>query len=287
MTTSACFNSLPPELRHQIWSYAIQSLPPRIITLYTDARLQKENPPPGILHTCRESREIALRSYELSLGNGPRYGTYECGLGPPGAKDIYVNFAQDLIYLPQLRVAGSSEPSAIPSENRPDHYNGTDYFYSGDFCPNVGILRTQRFATEIAFRGTMRIWICNFLCEFPNLKELYIVYADHLKDEDVEGHLRSVFARAGQFGIHMREEMIQDYRIHKPADQLEGPVLNLLGWLSVLRSTGKRTSARLQLRMRKLGSEISEDGQYVPMWRWKIVGKPEISTLFQEITGQL
>ncbi|KAH8679774.1 hypothetical protein BGZ60DRAFT_236973 [Tricladium varicosporioides] len=85
------FTSLPTEIRHQIWITAIPL--PRLIDLHTvrgeirftnitnnlDRRKRpfkhcyaSKLPVPSLLHTCSESRDIALKFYQLIFDTNPR-----------------------------------------------------------------------------------------------------------------------------------------------------------------------------------------------------------------------
>lgn len=64
------FPRLPPELRRKIWRHGLPA--PRVVNFDFISRFRNPPPhfetnygPPSLLHVCRESREVALESYEL------------------------------------------------------------------------------------------------------------------------------------------------------------------------------------------------------------------------------
>jgi hypothetical protein len=85
------FPKLATETRLAIWKMAIPG--PRVITIqvHNDATLNlrllaASYAIPAILHTSRESREVALKSYELAFANHQN------------VKPMYVDFSKDIIF---------------------------------------------------------------------------------------------------------------------------------------------------------------------------------------------
>ncbi|KAI9644721.1 hypothetical protein NHQ30_006747 [Ciborinia camelliae] len=82
------FSELPLELRVLIWELA--AFQKRILELnycIVDEKFANFGPPPAILHTSKESREVALRFYNMSFGTDKQ------------PADIYFNPVCDTIYL--------------------------------------------------------------------------------------------------------------------------------------------------------------------------------------------
>lgn len=82
------FGELPKELRLQIWENA--SFFERIVELkycIVDRKFSMSSPPPAILYVNQESREIALKFYNKSLGSGNH------------PAEIFFNPVSDIIYL--------------------------------------------------------------------------------------------------------------------------------------------------------------------------------------------
>lgn len=95
-TTFTCFRKLPPELREKVWSLALPG--PRVVQMrikLTVAKYSKHQRGfhlksttliPNMLHTCSESRTIALQHYELGMASHLSRG------------HTYIDFARDIIY---------------------------------------------------------------------------------------------------------------------------------------------------------------------------------------------
>ncbi|KAH8669510.1 hypothetical protein BGZ60DRAFT_407630 [Tricladium varicosporioides] len=68
-TTFHPFSRLPIELQIQIWEFALASLPSRVLEIHEHEGLPTRcfAPPPSLLHTCYQSRLLALKSYTLSF----------------------------------------------------------------------------------------------------------------------------------------------------------------------------------------------------------------------------
>jgi hypothetical protein len=102
------FPSLPPELRHKIWSFAL-SFPRTVNVSCRSGPFQRGVPrtakfgsidrPPAVLHVCHESRSEALRIYK------PAFQAAAC------TKYIFVDFSKDTIKSSQniLQFLGKSE----------------------------------------------------------------------------------------------------------------------------------------------------------------------------------
>lgn len=196
MSTFPLFPELPPELRRQVWIFAVHSLPPRIITLYPDSRLQEQNTPvPSFFYVCHEAREVFQSIYELSLGSGKRYSELRSYLPlPPAAEDLWVNFERDLIYLPLIRLPRPSMKLYATDD-------GNELPWPLYHFPNVGILKAQRLATKIYFEGygirgepdptrpaapgrtgsATSVW--ERFSEFSKLSELYVINGCFQEDE--------------------------------------------------------------------------------------------------------
>jgi hypothetical protein len=80
------FLSLPTRLREKIWNLAIQR--PRIIELTTSTTYSTVSraPVPPLLHTCQESRAIALQHYSVSFAT------------PATSPKVYFDFKNDWVY---------------------------------------------------------------------------------------------------------------------------------------------------------------------------------------------
>ncbi|KAI1747668.1 hypothetical protein F4782DRAFT_520339 [Xylaria castorea] len=105
ISTFHLFPNLPTELRLRIWALAAED--PRILhvriedrSVWTSATklehgtvYSSPTPPPAVLHACRESRQAA--SYERSFLTSPSIAE---------ARYIWVNFRQDMIYLPNAGI---------------------------------------------------------------------------------------------------------------------------------------------------------------------------------------
>jgi len=65
LQTFPSFSKLPFELRHKVWQYALLSLPPRLLNLNYLYIRRPSLPVPTLLHTTRDSRSVALRTYRL------------------------------------------------------------------------------------------------------------------------------------------------------------------------------------------------------------------------------
>lgn len=80
------FLSLPAKLRQKIWNLAIQR--PRIIELTTSTTYSTVSraPVPALLHTCQESRAIALQHYTISFAT------------PATSPKVYFDFRNDWVY---------------------------------------------------------------------------------------------------------------------------------------------------------------------------------------------
>lgn len=84
------FSKFPQEIRLNIWAMAAEEQ--RVVILDLDRQetktteLRSSSPPPSILHTCVEAREVALDRYTLTFGRN----------GLPGR--IYFNFDQDILF---------------------------------------------------------------------------------------------------------------------------------------------------------------------------------------------
>jgi hypothetical protein len=88
-TTFECFPELPEELRLQIWSAAMFA---RVVNIIYDMRKDKfisfNSTVPAVLHTCRESRALALKIDTLKLSFGTK--SYSAR--------IYFDFARDILF---------------------------------------------------------------------------------------------------------------------------------------------------------------------------------------------
>ncbi|KAH6682025.1 hypothetical protein B0J14DRAFT_695492 [Halenospora varia] len=94
--TFASFGKLPPELREKVWGFALPG--PRVVQMriklvvakYSKHQrgfhLKSTTPVPSMLHTCSESRAIALQHYELGMGSHLSRGR------------TYIDFTKDTIY---------------------------------------------------------------------------------------------------------------------------------------------------------------------------------------------
>jgi hypothetical protein len=81
------FQDLPTEIRNEIWQYCLPG--PRVIEIRNNRDIPGATSIcriPPILHVCRESREMALKIYELSFGMDNQPG------------QIWVNFERDIVY---------------------------------------------------------------------------------------------------------------------------------------------------------------------------------------------
>jgi hypothetical protein len=96
-TTTPKFSKLPLELREKIWKYAVAE--PRVVAVYVwkckenerlspdkTVRLKTKSVIPPMLHTCQESRRIALQSYKPVFHEFLR------------EYPVYFNFDQDILY---------------------------------------------------------------------------------------------------------------------------------------------------------------------------------------------
>lgn len=254
MSVFTCFGELPTELRLKVWSYAAHSHPPRVITLYPDPRLQKEHPAPAILHACSESREVGLGVFELSLGNGKNYSSLKRLYVPPGAKDIYVNFDRDIIYLPFLKL----EKSIFLASHT------LNIYWQGDKAPNVGITKARVFATRIYDSGYVRmekeVWQC--LAEFTNLRELYIINGEH------QGNIEEI----------------------STTGLMDGPPQDPKDYVDMLRnfvepSTAAVRNAGALIRL-MLSWKEGKNGEPWPTKEWKIVGDLGLPALFSKIMAR-
>lgn len=253
MSTFTCFGDLPTELRLKVWLFAVRSIPPRVITVYPDPRLQQEHPAPALLHACRESREVGLGFYELSLGNGSQYSDLKRLYIPPGAKDIYVNFDRDIIYLPFLKL----ERSIFLATHT------LNIFWRGDRAPNVGILKAQIFVTRIYHNGVNHverdIWKC--LSEFTDLRELYIVNGEHQGNKAIEG-----------------------------TGLMDGPATDPREYLEVLNAFVEPASPASRhagaLRWLLNSWEDGNDGEPWPTREWKLIGDLGLPGLFKKIQAR-
>ncbi|KAH6672408.1 hypothetical protein B0J14DRAFT_564042 [Halenospora varia] len=86
-TTFHPFSQLPIELQIQIWEFALSSLPPRLLEIH-----ESEGDPtrcfaplPSLLHTCHQSRYLALKFYTLSFITSQGRG-------------FYIDYEKDIIY---------------------------------------------------------------------------------------------------------------------------------------------------------------------------------------------
>lgn len=77
------FSTLPKKLRLKIWGIATQDQ--RVVILDLDRR--SSSPPPGILHACVGSREVALNNYSVTFGSQ----------GQP--ERFHFNFDRDILFL--------------------------------------------------------------------------------------------------------------------------------------------------------------------------------------------
>jgi hypothetical protein len=86
-TTFHSFPLLPPEIRQQIWSYALSISFVLIKWNPTLRRFTSTNRPPPLLSTNHESRSFGLKHYTLSFGSSPEFAR------------VYFNFKQDILYV--------------------------------------------------------------------------------------------------------------------------------------------------------------------------------------------
>ena len=89
------FSRLPQEIRLKIWDMVTNE--PRAVIIHSrpgdpDGGFKSPTPIPAALHTCLESRELALKKYELTFSARDVYG----GHGYPAR--IWFNFEQDMVY---------------------------------------------------------------------------------------------------------------------------------------------------------------------------------------------
>ncbi|KAH8899641.1 hypothetical protein GQ53DRAFT_758795 [Thozetella sp. PMI_491] len=111
--TFSCFGDLPPELRLQIWEAAIQ---PRVVLAacfnshHQDAKRAqlaaraRKRRVPVLLHVCHESRQLALRHYELAFSWKIPHRLASSESGPDQcAAGLWFNFELDaLLFLGEL-----------------------------------------------------------------------------------------------------------------------------------------------------------------------------------------
>jgi hypothetical protein len=89
------FSRLPQEIRLKIWDIVTNE--PRAVIIHSSSGdpyggFRSPTPIPAALHTCLESRELALKKYELTFSARDVRG----GLDYPAR--IWFNFEQDMVY---------------------------------------------------------------------------------------------------------------------------------------------------------------------------------------------
>ncbi|KUJ12649.1 uncharacterized protein LY89DRAFT_211728 [Mollisia scopiformis] len=104
------FPEFPLDIQLLVWEHAIQGIPARVVALRRGTEL---NDIPALLHTCHDSRTLALQRYEWTenkKGHGrraypPRMRSYFC----------FIDYELDSVYLPPLKYSLKSSPSLISS----------------------------------------------------------------------------------------------------------------------------------------------------------------------------
>jgi len=155
------FTKLPTEIRDQIWKFA--SDVPRLFRaeilepfLYTRFGCCSKEVP-AVLHTCQESRQQALKSYD-------RWQTRW--------QTLYINHEWDIIYFETRELYG------------PDY--GLSLYFSDYYFSKI---KLQRFAISLSDWKYHMDFIIYDSASFPNLKEILIL---DFMDEDKQPTSNSV-----------------------------------------------------------------------------------------------
>lgn len=106
LETFELFPNLPPELRHKI---LIMAIPPRVVQIeiyFPIARMAIIPPVPALLHTSRETREIATKHYRpVWLDDKSNFNNTMLALLVRNSEK-YIDYQQDTLYY------GAEDPPA-------------------------------------------------------------------------------------------------------------------------------------------------------------------------------
>ncbi len=183
--TFSCFGRLPPEIRLQIWECMIR---PRIVIaacfnshFHDQKRKQlaaraKKRPVPVLLHICQESRQVALKHYELAFAwrIPHRLASSESGPGQCDAR-LWFNFGMDALLL-----LGELEPFDSYGFNSP-----MVYFLRKEDTRRVKHVACVFEELHLGVYESEQIFgsLFHILDRFPAVERLLITATD--KDEEV------------------------------------------------------------------------------------------------------
>lgn len=155
------FSEFPLELRNWVWELA--SFQKRMFELHYDTIDQKFmtlRPPPALLHTNRESREVALRFYFLSFGTDKQL------------PKIYFNPVCDTIYLSSRQyideVAAIAKHFSIQSPSLPYQHQIQSIALGTKFWEDARYNLPFRLSSALGD-------ITRFRSAFPHLRKVILV----------------------------------------------------------------------------------------------------------------
>ncbi|KAF7950950.1 uncharacterized protein EAE97_002502 [Botrytis byssoidea] len=155
------FLDLPLELRVQIWELA--AFHKRILELnydIVDKKFVNYGPPPAILHTNRESRKIALQSYNMSFGTDTQ------------PADIYFNPVCDTIYFSSRQyvdeVMAIAKHFSIQSSFLPYHHQIQSIALAKQFWGAAGYSLPFHLSRALGS-------ITRFRSAFPHMRKVILV----------------------------------------------------------------------------------------------------------------
>jgi hypothetical protein len=174
------FPKLPPEIRIKIWN---ESLKPRVVELvfsWHTERFYPCAPPPALLHTSREAREIALKRYELVKLD--RHRTHPVS--------VYIDFSDDIVYFGPLNES---------VEFTDDGAYADDNAYHGAISALGTIFRCCRHVAfqEYFFSDESGNFRLSFLWRFRTLQDLRVVHVLPL----ASGESHTSFELDGEVGF--------------------------------------------------------------------------------------